>query len=390
MTSAWRNRIVGSGTEAPDQLVANPLNWREHPPAQREALRGSLNTVGWVQQVLVNRVTGNVVDGHARVEEALSRQESEVPVLYVELSPEEEATVLATLDPISAMATTNDERLTELLADVNVDDAGLQRLLDDLAGVKVKAGLTDPDEVPAVAEEPYVKAGELWLLGDHRLLCGDATKAEDAKRLGPKGALMYADPPYGMALDADFTTMIGIGQGKRYDNLIGDQEPFDPSHLFALYQAPEVILWGADYYAERLPSRNDGSWFVWDKMGAEGPNDNYDKMFGSNFELAWSQQRHKRALVRVLWKGIFGLSAEDTKARVHPTQKPTELARWFIERFTKTTDVVLDPYLGSGSTLIAAEQLGRRCYAMEIDPRYVQVAIERWQAFTGKEAQRAQ
>jgi hypothetical protein len=101
----WRNRIVGTGEEAPDQLVANPLNWRTHPGPQRDALRGSLAEVGWVQQVLVNQRTGHVVDGHARVEEALSRQEATVPVLYVDLSPEEEALVLATLDPIGAMAT---------------------------------------------------------------------------------------------------------------------------------------------------------------------------------------------------------------------------------------------------------------------------------------------
>ena len=94
-TAGWRNCIVGTGSEPPDQLVANPRNWRTHPAAQRDALRGSLDTVGWVQQVLVNRVTGHVVDGHARVEEALSRGEQSVPVLYVELTDEEEALVLA-------------------------------------------------------------------------------------------------------------------------------------------------------------------------------------------------------------------------------------------------------------------------------------------------------
>lgn len=384
----WRNRITGSGSEPPDQLLANPLNWRTHPPAQREALRGSLSEVGWVQQILVNKTTGHVVDGHARVEEALSRGEPSVPVLYVELTPAEEAVILATLDPISAMAGRNDELLAELLADVEVSDEGLQKLLADLAGAELKVGLTDPDEAPPVAETPYVKTGELWQLGDHRLLCGDSTKAEDVARLGSKGALLYADPPYGMNLDADYSTMVGIGRGKRYDDVIGDAEPYDPAPMLGLFDTDEVILWGADYYAERITDRVAGSWFVWDKMGADGPNDNYDKMFGSNFELAWSRRRHKRALVRVLWKGIFGLSGEDTKKRVHPTQKPTELARWFIDQFSDKGDVVIDPYLGSGTTLIAAEQSGRRCHALEIDPRYVQVAIERWQAFTGKEAQR--
>ena len=103
-TTAWRNRITGSGEEAPDQLLANPANWRIHPN-QQDALAGALDAVGWVQQVLVNRRTGFVVDGHARVALAISRGEPSVPVLYVDLSPDEEALVLATLDPIGAMAT---------------------------------------------------------------------------------------------------------------------------------------------------------------------------------------------------------------------------------------------------------------------------------------------
>ena len=110
-TTGWRNRITGAGEEAPDQLLANPANWRIHPKAQQDALAGALDAVGWVQQVLVNRRTGFVVDGHARVALALSRGEPTVPVLYVDLAPEEEALVLATLDPIGAMAGRDDEKL---------------------------------------------------------------------------------------------------------------------------------------------------------------------------------------------------------------------------------------------------------------------------------------
>ncbi len=169
-TASWRNRITGSGEEAPDQLLANPANWRIHPKAQQDALAGALDAVGWVQQVLVNRSSGFVVDGHARVALALSRGEPTVPVLYVDLAPEEEALVLATLDPIGAMAGRDDEKLKALLADVTVDDAGLLALLGDLGGHEPKAGLTDPDEVPEPPEEPSVKPGELWRLGSARFI----------------------------------------------------------------------------------------------------------------------------------------------------------------------------------------------------------------------------
>lgn len=154
----WRNRITGSGLEDPAQLLANPGNWRIHPAVQRNALRGSLDTVGWVQQVMVNTVTGHLVDGHARVEEALSRGEK-VPVLYVDLSPEEEALVLATLDPIGAMATTDEAKLNELLADVTVDDAGLLRLLQGMGSQRPLNA--DPDELPEDTGSLYVSPGDI-------------------------------------------------------------------------------------------------------------------------------------------------------------------------------------------------------------------------------------
>lgn len=138
----WRNRIVGSGIEAPDQLLANPLNWRIHPKAQQEALAGALDEVGWVQEVIVNQRTGHLVDGHLRVTLAMRRDEPSIPVKYVDLDEREEALVLATLDPISAQASADAAKLDELLRGVSTGSAALQDLLSELSA---SAGLTPPN-----------------------------------------------------------------------------------------------------------------------------------------------------------------------------------------------------------------------------------------------------
>jgi hypothetical protein len=124
-----RSRIVGHGEESPDQLLANPLNWRIHPKHQQDAMSGVLQEIGWVQSVIVNRTTGNLVDGHMRVSLALREELASIPVVYVELSPDEEATVLATLDPLGAAAVTDKEKLAELLQDVSVRSKDLEIFL---------------------------------------------------------------------------------------------------------------------------------------------------------------------------------------------------------------------------------------------------------------------
>lgn len=142
---AWRNRIVGTGEEAPDQLLANPGNWRIHPKAQQDALSDALDDIGWIQQVVVNQRTGHLVDGHLRVSLALRNNEPTVPVLYVDLDEREEALALATLDPISAMAAADKAKLDALLHDVDTGSAALQEMLSELAE---QAGVTPADVEP--------------------------------------------------------------------------------------------------------------------------------------------------------------------------------------------------------------------------------------------------
>lgn len=143
--TAWQNRIVGHGTEKPDALLANPRNWRIHPKAQQEAMAGALDQVGWVQNVIVNNRTGHIVDGHLRAELAISRGESSIPVVYVDLSEEEEALALAFL-----------------MAEVSFDSKALEDAIRALVPAGPKDGLTDPDDAPEPPDEPYVKPGDLW------------------------------------------------------------------------------------------------------------------------------------------------------------------------------------------------------------------------------------
>jgi len=430
-TSArWRNRIVGSGDEAPDQLLANSRNWRIHPKAQQDALSGVLDDVGWVGQVLVNRRTGHLVDGHLRVELALSRSEPSVPVTYVELSEDEEALVLASLDPLAAMAATDQAKLEELLGSISLDNEALEAHLASLLERPARAGLTDPDDVPEVPVEPYVELGELWLLGDHRLLCGDATDAEAVTRLldGAQPRLLSTDPPYGVSLDPTWRDGVynalgraerpymqveaGAGEGTvaarphhrtkghRNTTLSGDTR-IDWSDAFALVPSLTVgYVWHAGVHAAAVAQGLVRIGFeivaqvIWDKgLFAMGRS-----WYHWRHEPCWVVRRTRAKTPflgsrdqSTVWdapspKMIMSGSKEEKHD--HPAQKPVVLSERPIANHTRPGDPVYDPFVGSGTTIIAAEQLGRRAYAMELDPRYVQVAIERWQAFTGMDARR--
>ena len=445
-SAPWRSRIVGSGEEAPDQLVANPRNYRTHPAAQRDALRGSLSEVGWVQSVMVNRRTGHVVDGHARIEEAISRGEASVPVLYVDLDEEEERLVLATLDPIGAMAEQSSERLADLLAEITVDDAGLAALLADLA--PPKAGLTDPDELPPVPDEAdvYVKTGDLYVLGDHRLLCGDATNATDVARLldGAQPTLLATDPPYGVSLDQTWRDGVYNGPRKRvrgWNVMAGAAKPYmmrdgtagqpdgddatraargahgrtvghrhtsisgdvraDWSAAFALVPSLQVAyVWYASAHTLEVLSGllrigfELAQQIIWDKglfsIGRSWYHWAHEPCFvvrRPGVPNLFIGERDQATIWRAPSPKRIGSGSTEEK-QDHPTQKPALLSEIPIRNHLRPGEAVYEPFSGSGTTIIAAETLGRRCYALEIDPKYVQVAIERWQAFSGRTAER--
>ena len=231
-------------------------------------------------------------------------------------------------------------------------------------------------------------------------MCGDSTKEEDVVKLmdGNKADVVFTDPPYGMNLDTDYTKMDNdsniefkqiknITGGKKYNEIIGDNEDFKDELVTTIFKnfdyCKEIFVWGADYYPELLKDYKEGNFIIWDKRD---DNEQFDKIFGSQFEVCWSKNRHKKEIARVRWCGVFGTEKEFDKKRVHPTQKPTELSRWFINKYSDEGNLIVDIYGGSGSTLIACEQLNRKCYMMELDPKYVDVIINRWETFTGKKA----
>ena len=251
---------------------------------------------------------------------------------------------------------------------------------------------TTPEDGPT-----RVQLGELWQLGSHRLLCGDSTKAEDVARLmgRERAAMVLTDPPYGMRLDADFSGMKnngafmgskGLKHGTRYDNVIGDHDDFNAAPIVALFEYTKEQFWfGADYYANTLgDTQHTGAWLVWDKR----LDDSADRMYGSCFELIWSRQKHKRDMLRCKWAGVFGTEHEPQRGRQHPNQKPCLLLEEMINRYSEIDALIWDGYLGSGTTLIAAQRTGRRCYGIEISEKYCDVILRRWEAETGKTAER--
>ena len=231
-----------------------------------------------------------------------------------------------------------------------------------------------PDEV-----HTDIVLGDLFEIGEHRLLCGDSTDSDAVAKLmnGQNADMVFTDPPYGMFLDTDYSKMPSTKKegNKKYDKIQGDSEDFVPELINTIFASfpntDEIFIWGADYFAELIPDKNEGSWIVWDKRVEE----KFDKMIGSAFELCWSKQKHQRAIAR--FNNTLFSGEQDARNKVHPTQKPIKLADWFFNKWGKVNDIVADLFLGSGTTMVVAHQLKRKCFGMELDPKYCQVIIDR-------------
>jgi DNA modification methylase len=269
-----------------------------------------------------------------------------------------------------------------------LDDWGLDLPVDLSVQEELEAE-EDNYEIPNEITTDIV-LGDLFEIGEHRLLCGDSTDSDQVEKLmnGQKADMVFTDPPYGMFLDTDYSQIKvseksigfkGNKVGNKYEKIIGDNEDFTPeliNTIFASFsKCKEVFIWGADYFVDLLPNYGkDGSWLVWNKRSSDAQQ----RGIGNCFELCWSMTKHKRFVLDFEWFGF--LSKDDPKEarnRQHPSMKPSKLISRMINEFCKDANIIVDIFLGSGTTMVASHQLKRKCYGMELDPKYCQVIIDR-------------
>lgn len=400
----WQNRIVGEDVVDADQLLANPTNWRIHPKHQQAALTGVLDSVGWVQRVIVNQRTGHVIDGHLRASLAISRGE-QVPVLYVDLDDDEERLILATMDPLAAMAATDAEMLEDLLRGLGdtalvQDDEGLRELLGAIAG---EAGIAlgngaaaDPgaqvDRAEELRELWQTERGQVWEIGKHRLACGDSTDAATVDELmhGEKAACMWTDPPYGVEYvgktkdaltiqndGADGLPALLAGAFANAGRVLAEGAPFYIAHpagaqqlVFLLavtglgWQIHEQLVWvkdsmvlgHSDYHYKHEPILY--GWLPGPGRSGRGDHEG-SRWYGNNAQVS-----------------VFDIP-RPKRSEEHPTMKPPELVEAMLQNSTRRGELVYEPFCGSGTTIVACERLGRGCRAVEIDPAYIAVTLQR-------------
>lgn len=392
----------------PKQLKNHPKNRNKHGQDQIERLAELYKYHGIRHPIIVSNLSKCIVAGHGRKLAAIRAGVKEVPIVYQDFdSTEAEYAFLQADNAIALWAELDLAGINEDVGDLGPDfDINMLGIQDFTIDVADKYEDQDLDEVPEEVE-PIAKLGQIYKLGNHRLMCGDSTDEATVSLLmnGEKADMIFTDPPYGMFLDADYTSLDGLSPagksflgtkgGKKHRQVIGDSEDFKKELITTVFEnfsyCKEIFLFGADYYSEFLEKKNDGCWIVWDKRSNEDSDIkkvlSSDRLIGSSFELCWSKQKHKREIARVR-NGIFGVKNESGSSKtVHPTQKPFQLVQWFFDKWGKENQKIVDLYGGSGSTLIACEKTNRKCFMMELDPHYIDVIIARWEKMTGQKAE---
>ena len=358
------------------ELHGYEFNTRTHSDEQVNQLAASIGEFGFTNPLLIDGER-QIIAGHGRLAAATKIGMEDVPCIVLDHLTEAQRRAYVIADNKLALNAGWDEDLLKLelsaLDQIGFDLSVIGFDADELSGLvideDIAGGLTDEDDVPEVAEIPISKQGDIWLLDNHRVMCGDSTSADDVAKLmiGIYPDLIHTDPPYGM----NAVTKSGVLSKNYKTDIMGDDNPDVAKDAFILinelYPKSKQIWWGANYYSSVLPDSE--CWIVWDKNN--GGSDQTD------CELAWA---NFRSVVRQFTQ------ASEKINRVHPTQKPVSLMEWIIKRFKITSKTIADYFGGSGSTLIAAEKHNIDCFIMEFDPIYSDVIIKRWQEYTGKQA----
>jgi len=358
------------------ELHGYEFNTRTHSDEQVAQLAASIGEFGFTNPLLIDGER-QIIAGHGRLAAATKIGMEDVPCIVLDHLTEAQRRAYVIADNKLALNAGWDEDLLKLelsaLDQIGFDLSVIGFDADELSGLvideDIAGGLTDEDDVPEVAEIPISKQGDIWLLDNHRVMCGDSTSADDVAKLmiGIYPDLIHTDPPYGM----NAVTKSGVLSKNYKTDIMGDDNPDVAKDAFILinelYPKSKQIWWGANYYSSVLPDSE--CWIVWDKNN--GGSDQTD------CELAWA---NFRSVVRQFTQ------ASEKINRVHPTQKPVSLMEWIIKRFKITSKTIADYFGGSGSTLIAAEKHNIDCFIMEFDPIYLDVIIKRWQEYTGKQA----
>ena len=376
-------------------------NSKQHPIEQIDKLAKIIQKVGFNVPIIIDE-NAEILAGHGRLLAAERLGLETVPCHRVMGLTENDKKAWRIADNQISISDWNDYLPEELKAlqqdDYDMELTGFSN--EELAALDSELGIEeddveedDFDTEKALAEPKYpVLMGQVYQLGEHRLMCGDSTDSVNVYNLikGDEISLLLTDPPYGISIvnkskvgisgNTGFVGTKGLVKAKQYKEVIGDDKPFDPSFLiqYGIHQ----IIFGANNFCSKL--EDNSHWIVWDKKCEKGADHNNF----SDCELAWTNVKAKTVRVyRYLWSGLLREGSRDLelKERVHPTQKPVGLMSELVKDYSND-GITLDLFGGSGSTLIACEQLNRKCYMMELDTHYCSVIIERWENLTSKKA----
>ena len=357
-------------------------NAKMHDKVQIDNVAESIRQFGFAQPLVVDK-DNNLIIGHCRLIASKKLHLRTVPVVRMTELTEEQVNKLRLLDNKLNESDWDFNLLIDEVAQLDFDGFDLDW------GIELDDGTTPAevveDEIPAEIET-RCKAGDLWQLGRHRLICGDSTNEADIERLlaHHKADIVLQDPPYGVSVVNSEGTVIGYGKkhlAKRgnYAPIKGDDTTETAELNFQIISklSKKQIIFGGNYFTQFLPFSD--SWLIWDKRGESGMKNNF-----ADGEMAWCSFHTPVRIYHQLWNGMIREGEHDK--RVHPTQKPVKMLGEMLKDFSEENDTVLDCFGGSGSTLMACEQLNRQCYICELEPYYCDVIIARWEKLTGQKA----